>query len=308
MTGLTAIICSYNRRASLAGLLASLRRQVCPEGLEILLVDNNSADGTREAAARWQTALPNLRVVFEPQQGLSHARNRGLREAHSPLIAYLDDDALAGPSWARGIVAGFKDRPEVACVGGPVELLWQAGRPTWLPDRYSSLYTELELGPAARFLDEREYLVGANLAFRRNWLLEQGGFAAFLGRRGDCLLSGEEAAVLRRVFETGQRIFYSPRARVQHRVSKQRARRTWLLRRLFWDGATQPLLDSGLDRSPEHYLSQGLVDLRRLARFGLELVRTLPGPAARRFEALGRVQQRLGRLYSHLALSLGRGP
>jgi hypothetical protein len=122
------------------------------------------------------------------------------------------------------------------------------------------------------------------------------------------LLSGEESAVVGKIRERGLPIYYAASAAVWHAVPPPRRRRRWLWSRMFWDGASQPLIDSGAGRPRGHYVRQGYLDLRRMASFLLRGWLT-PGRSGqeRRMECLLAVVQRAGRLRTHLLLAARRG-
>ena len=308
MSVISVVICTFNRSAYLPRLLESLRMQkIDSRSFEILVVDNNSTDETPGVVRGLQETMRNLRYVYEPEQGLSLARNRGLREARSPLVAYVDDDAYAEPQWLASIVEAFREGERIVCVGGPVKLDWQGERPQWVPEKYESLYTSVDHGSEERPLTPKDYLVGANMAFRRGWLLDRGGFPSDLGRKGACLLSGEEAVVYQSVFASGGEAFYHPGARVMHRVTTERKNRKWFMRRLFWDGATQPILDGGTGQPAKTYWRNAYHDARRCARFSLEAAwAVLRIDRKGLIDALCRLDQRAGRLYMHMQLAVGR--
>ncbi len=97
---LTVAICTFNGEKRLPAVLDRLLGQTDTAGMtwEVLVVDNNSQDGTAQVvadyAARWRTDS-RLRYVFEPTQGTAYARNRAIAEAHShDLVAFADDDYL----------------------------------------------------------------------------------------------------------------------------------------------------------------------------------------------------------------------
>ena len=307
MTEICVIVCTFNRCEYLPKLIESLTNQtLSSESFEIVVVDNNSEDKTRETIARFESSVKNMRYVCEPEQGLSVARNRGVRETEATYVVFVDDDAYAEPRWLVSLLEAFGKDEGIVCVGGPVELDWQGSRPAWVPERYESLFTSVDHGSAERYLDAGEYLVGANIAFRRTWLMERGGFPRNLGRKGLSLLSGEEAAVYKDVFADGKRAFYHPGAKVRHRVTRERKTRTWFLRRLFWDGATQPILDFGTGQPSRTYWRGAWYDLRRCARFFLEATAAfllLNHDAC--IDAFCRLDQRLGRLYVNLKLASG---
>lgn len=306
---ITVIVCTFNRSAYLPELLASLSGQTLPSSeFEVIVVDNNSSDDTKVVTRSYFGRGMNLRYVLETEQGLSAARNRGLRESRAPLVAYIDDDACASAGWLEAIVSAFADE-KVSCVGGPVSLDWQGERPAWLPVQYESLYTSVDHGDEQRTLTPHEYLVGANIAFRRDWLVSVGGFSIELGRKGNCLLSGEEARVFQSVFATGRQAVYDPTASVRHRVTSERKNRWWLSRRLFWDGATQPILDTGIGQCRAVYMGEAYKDIRRCFRFTVDTVLALVRSDREMAIVAGaRLIQRLGRCWMHLRLAAGRTP
>jgi glycosyltransferase involved in cell wall biosynthesis len=307
MPRISAIICTHNGAKLLRKALESLARQtLAREDFEIIVVDNASSDATPQVVEEMRREHANLYYRREDRLGLSWARNTGAEIASSPYLAYLDDDARAEPQWMESLLAAFEACiPAPDCVGGPVRLDWGGNAPSWLPTRYWRLYSSLDLGDAGHFLREREYLVGANIAFRRAALLDTGGFDVRLGRLGGMLLSGEESAVLGKLRKSGRPIFYEPKAAVWHFVQEKRRRRRWLRGRLFWDGASQPLLDYGTGQPRRFYASQAYRDLRRMARFGCEYVSALTHrDQERRTDSSLALAQRAGRLRTNVNLAV----
>jgi glycosyltransferase involved in cell wall biosynthesis len=307
MAEICVIVCTFNRSNYLSFLIESLKKQTLPEErFEILIVDNNSNDDTPKVVNAFQKSFSNLKYVFEPRLGLSIARNRGIKESEASLVVFIDDDAYAESQWLASYIETFGKDDKIMCVGGPVELDWQGQRPAWVPKKYESLFTSVDYGTEKRYLTPDNYLVGANMGFRRNWLIEQGGFPENLGRKGACLISGEEALIYKKIFESGNKVFYHPEAKAWHSVTPERKTKKWFFRRLFWDGATQPILDSGIGQKKGIYLQGAYFDLRRCVRFLLDSVKA--GIQLNReafFDAICKLDQRLGRLYIHLRLSLG---
>ena len=121
------------------------------------------------------------------------------------------------------------------------------------------------------------------------------------------LLSGEEAEVFSKIFKNSRKAFYSPKAKIWHRVSPERKTRRWLFRRIFWDGATQPILDSGIRRPKMVYLMGAYYDLRRCMRFFSEALLALTHTDKNAFlDSALKFDQRLGRLYMHICLAIGK--
>lgn len=305
MVRISAIVCTHNRAVFLSQALESLRNQTLSEDqYEVIVVDNACTDRTSEVLRSLAAVTPNLRYIREERLGLSWARNAGAGLSSAPYVAYLDDDAWAEPSWLENILRVFEEVcPSPAAVGGRVWLDWNGTSPSWLPRKYWSLYTYTDHGEEGFFV-EGEYLVGANIAFRKDVLIKMGGFDTHLGRKGTSLLSGEEAALLQELREKHFPIYYTPEAIVWHAVLKVRQRRRWLWKRMFCDGASQPFLDYGKGRSRRFYVLVAYHDLRRLALFASKWLEALvdrnrEGRLANSFALV----QRLGRLCTTLWLS-----
>src|SRR5579863_9995619 len=104
----TIILCTYNRCQRLARALDSVASSTVSDSVkwEVLVVDNNSTDQTREVAEEFSRSHPgHFRYCFEPKQGKSHALNAGIREARGDILAFLDDDVTVGPTWLQDLTA-----------------------------------------------------------------------------------------------------------------------------------------------------------------------------------------------------------
>jgi GT2 family glycosyltransferase len=232
---ITAVICTHNRYDVLADAVASLQSQsIDPADLEIVVVDN-STDTERQSEYWNNRELPqNVRLLFDSKPGLSRARNFALREARTPIIAYLDDDAIASPEWCASLIQVFRDHPDAGIVGGPVEPVWESAEPNWLHRWQRGFLSIVDFGDSLRALDHGEWLAGTNISFRTVALEKIGGFDEGLGRIGPFLLSNEELVVSRKILELGYRSYYTPDAGMMHRVGGARATQQWLRQRACW--------------------------------------------------------------------------
>lgn len=96
-------ICTHNGAKVLQNAIQSLVQQtLSKKDYEILVVDN-----TREIVKQFETG-ENLRYIFEPNLGLSNARNTGWQNAGGEFVAYLDDDAIACTEWPIAEYTGQK--------------------------------------------------------------------------------------------------------------------------------------------------------------------------------------------------------
>lgn len=200
--------------------------------LEVLIVDNNSSDDTPAVARRFTERYANFRYVKELAQGLSHARNRGVREAHAPFVAYIDDDARALPGWGEAILACFARHPEADAVGGPYEAFSTAPIPAWFPKEYGTKNIE----GGEHVLKDGEWLSGTNMIFRKSCLGKIGGFDTGIGMRGDRVSYGEETNLLLRMKQQGSVIYYDPSIVVQHAILPFKLSLGWLLKASFANG------------------------------------------------------------------------
>ena len=108
---ITIILCTYNRCGSLAKALQSASALRLPDSdeWEVLVVDNNSSDKTREVVEEFRGRYPGrFRYLFEPQQGKSYALNAGVREARGDVLAFTDDDVTFEPMWLQNLTASLR--------------------------------------------------------------------------------------------------------------------------------------------------------------------------------------------------------
>ena len=209
-----------------------------PDQFEVLIVDNGSTDDTGKVAQSF-CSVPRFRYLVEADAGLSRARNRAWRETDADLVAYIDDDAVASKRWLSCALAALLELPQIGCVGGRTLPLWETKRPRWLTDDLLMYLSTVDWSPAPRVLAPDEWLVGTNIAFRRDLLERMGGFREDLGRIGKRLYSMEDIDAQRKVQSIGMNRFYDPHMEVAHYVPAQRATRGWFVRRCFFQGVSR---------------------------------------------------------------------
>ena len=231
---LTVILCTYNRCRSLPAALQSVAAQQMPDSLdwEILVVDNNSTDQTRAVVSEFaQRNLPGrIRYLFEPRQGLSNARNAGIREARGELIAFMDDDVTVDPNWLQSLTASLHSG-EYTGAGGRILPPQDFQPPQWLTlggiMDSGGVLALFDLGDQPGELKKAPY--GTNMAFRKAAFEKYGGFRADLGRCGDNLIGNEDTEFGGRLLAAGERLRYEPAAVVHHPVSKDRLNKNYFL-------------------------------------------------------------------------------
>lgn len=207
------------------------------DALEVLVIDNRSTDATKQVTESFEHRHAAIRYVFEPELGLSVARNRGLAEAKAPLVAFVDDDAFAEPQWAEAVLESFASGDgRVAVVAGRVFPEWETAPPDCMTPFLEALFTVHDRGDEPRVMTPNEYFVGANMTFRRDTLRQLGGFETRLGRIGSSLLSNEETHLRDELTSRGFQCVYAPRAIVHHHIGKDRLTAAYIRRRLLAQG------------------------------------------------------------------------
>src|SRR5258708_37428539 len=107
---ITVILCTFNRCHSLSKALGSLAATQLQDSLqwEVLVVDNNSNEGTREVALDFGNRFPDrFRYEFEARPGKSYALNTGIKNAHGQILAFTDDDVVVEPDWLQNLTASL---------------------------------------------------------------------------------------------------------------------------------------------------------------------------------------------------------
>jgi len=239
----SVVVCTHNRAKLLGRTLAALRDQCTAAGLtwELVLVDNNSSDGTRSVVSAATVTFPvPARYVFEPRLGLSHARNAGIENAKGDIIAFTDDDCRPEPAWVQNVVDGMQ-RWSADGLGGRILPEWSSPPPSWLAtDRHQwtsiamlddSAVRRVELGPWQREHGFRVW--GANMAFRRSAFETVKGFDTNLGTRGKKRYSHEDIMFVRQLVEAGKVVMFDPAPIVHHWVGPERLQKRFFRRHSF---------------------------------------------------------------------------
>jgi GT2 family glycosyltransferase len=203
---------------------------------EVLVIDNNSTDGTRGAAEAFaREARINVRYVFEGRQGLNQARNAGVRAAKGELIYFLDDDVEVTRDWLAELTKAFELNPVVG-VGGRVLIREDLQRPAWWRAEYDGALGKFDPGETAILSDDTYASIvgiGANLAFKRSVFDRYGGFRPDLDRRKKKLLMGGDVEFYQRIKNAGELTMYYPAAIVYHCPDSSRMTKAYLRRWYF---------------------------------------------------------------------------
>lgn len=231
LPAISVVISTYNRADLLAEAIDHVLGQQDPDTprFELLVVDNNSTDRTRTVVAAAEARDGRARYIFEPNQGLSHARNAGIAAARAPILTFTDDDVRVGPGWVAAIARTFRDYPGVSAVGGKVLPLWPAPPPPWLTRAGWGPLALVDHGDDPVRVDASNplCLVGANLAVSRRAFELVGGFSTVVQRVTDTVGSMEDDEFLQRLFRAGCFGVYDPRIVIHAAVQRERLDRAY---------------------------------------------------------------------------------
>lgn len=231
---ISVVVCTYNREDLITGCLDSLADQTADSSsFEVLVIDNNSTDNTNHLVRNY-SRLSNLRLISEPMQGLSHARNRGLQEAEGDYVAYLDDDARAESHYIQNILkllGQFSDT--VDCYGGPILPFYTTEKPAWFKDEYETMHLHKTTG----FQKFGKTFSGSNMIWRKSLLVELGGFNPEFGMSGEKMILGEETHLFNKLWSTQKpRLYYSSDLLVYHWVPPEKMTVRYRLKRAYASG------------------------------------------------------------------------
>lgn len=207
---LSVCIVTYERPVFVRRCLASLAAQR-PELADVVVVDASSEkDETLESDAGFP-----FRYVWAPELAgwMTRSRNAGLPHLTGEVLAFLDDDVVCSPGWARELLAAYAS-PDIGAVVGRTRNL-QPGEETYdlpigrlQPDgRLTEGFASVPQGPV-----DVDHGIGANMSFRADVVAELGGF------RDDYpgTAMREDTDMFLRVRALGHRCVFAPDAVVDH--------------------------------------------------------------------------------------------
>jgi glucosyl-dolichyl phosphate glucuronosyltransferase len=224
-TIVTVAICTLNRAASLRRTLESLAAMRLPDRLdwEVVVVNNGCTDDTDMVIVEFAEQLP-VRREFEPQRGLSRARNRAVDAARGDYIVWTDDDVIVDPGWLAAYTEAFRRWPEAAVFGGPIIPRYTAPVPKWL-EKNKTFVGEMAFC-ARDFGDQPIPLSNGRIPYGPNFAIHTETQRACtydlqLGHAPDQRRRSEESDVIERVLRSGVAGYWIPQARVEHCASPE---------------------------------------------------------------------------------------
>lgn len=252
----SVVIATYNRANELIKTLESLTELQVDEPWEVIIVDNNSSDDTREVVLKAAESFPvPLRYLHESTQGRSAALNSGIKASQGEIIAITDDDVRLDPNW---LTNGGEALERFGCdyLGGKALPIWGGQRPEWLPERRSIHWAVIALlDYGSEPIPLGDYVpLGVNMMFRREAFERAGLWDNSIGRKAGTLLGQEVREWCQRARAANVKGFYSPNLVVHHVIPSDRLTKKYFRSWFYWHGISRAILyrTKGLDmESPE---------------------------------------------------------
>ena len=297
---ISVVVCTHNRSQSLAVALESLASQkfAASADWEILVVDNNSTDNTREVAERFINLYPDrFRYIFEARQGKSYALNTGIENAQGDIFAFTDDDIVAEPTWLENLTSAFAQQ---TCMGVSGRTLPEKGftSPPWLNAKqvYAMAPVAIfDLGIERHEINESPF--GNNMAYRKTVFEKYGAFRVDLGPRAGCSSpqKNEDSEFGSRLLSAKEQLLYEPAAVIYHAVPARRIQQSYFLEWWF-DKARADVQVFGIPASEGEWFVAG-IPIRMFRRLLVWTIRWMVAiNPAHRFECKKKVWGRLGEM------------
>lgn len=238
-SSVSVVVCTHTvaRRPLLEQLIETIAAGSVQPVEVVVIVDRNRSLFDTLAGLTWPVPL---RVLQSPGSGLSAARNAGWQSVTSPLVAFIDDDAVATPGWLAELVDAV-DRHGADVVGGAIEPHWTGDAPAWYSPFLGWVvgcsYEGLPREPA-----RVRNVIGCNMLFRRELLERLGGFDTTLGRTNNGLAGCEETELCIRANRAGAAVVLIPGAGVSQILDADRRRFRYALRRGWDEGRSKGML------------------------------------------------------------------
>lgn len=239
---LSVILCTYNRERYIYNVLQSIAAGGFGD-YEIVLVNNNSTDGTESECQRFAKDHPEvaMRYCVEKQQGLSYARNRGIMESQGEVLVYVDDDAVVNREYLQTYADFFNRNKEAVAAGGPITPRYDGcEEPSWMSHYTRQLVTgELNLGTREREFPKGAFPGGGNAAYRKSVFNEVGLFNVELGRKGNSLIGAEEKDLFDKMTSRGMKFYYLPNAILYHLIPPKKLTQDYFDRLTYGIGVSE---------------------------------------------------------------------
>jgi glycosyltransferase involved in cell wall biosynthesis len=244
LPAVSVCVCTHSRPGYVRQCLDGLAAQTAAAAMfETIVVDSASAPDAAAALRTIVAGHPGVRLIVLDRPGVSLARNAGAAAARAAYVAFIDDDAIPAPDWIASIIRALAEAwPPAAVIGGRILPKWEAPLPGWWPPTLRGVLSIIEHEGSGTYrtpdLPAGLEPYAANMVVHVPRLREIGGFRPSVGRYGGALLSDEEVQLAWTLQDAGHPVLYDSRIVVHHQIQASRLNPAWLLKRLYWQGAS----------------------------------------------------------------------
>ncbi len=212
---ISVIIPTYNGLDMLRKSLPTWFEQTLPkEEYEIIVVDNRSADDTRQYVESLLSEHKNLVYLYEPKSGATNARHAGARNAKGDYLVFADNDGLFNPECLASIIEVYQANKDCTAVACRIDIVWDGEEPEWI-DPYKYLLGQLNYGDEICYDNHnRFYLNGGLMSVRKDVFERLGGFNPDL--IGPYLIGDGDLGFVNKLHAEHALIGWAPNARMQH--------------------------------------------------------------------------------------------
>lgn len=233
---LTIALCTYNPKPLLLRRVvdAILPQMASRHDVEFMVIDNNSSPSVQELGVL--AGLP-LRILREPRQGLTAAREAAIANAQGELILFVDDDNILDPGYLDRVIESFADE-KLGLLGGAIYPEYEAPPPKWFLE-YENLiairrYPSSLRVTTADFRHSDFFPVGAGFAVRRSlarsYVEDCDRDIRIEGRKGAALSSGEDIDLALYVLSQGYSLMVTGALRLLHVIPSGRVNEAYIRR------------------------------------------------------------------------------
>jgi len=229
---ISVVVCAHDeaRWGEMQMAIDSLTEQTISPYEIILVIDHNE-----QLLLRAQDAgLARIVVANSHERGLGGARNTGVDHAGGDVVAFLDDDAVACPTWIESFIETYRDA-SVAGVGGAANPRWETARPAWFPPEFDWVVGCSYLGLPEVEAEVRN-VFGCIMSFRSDVLRDLGGFRLGYG------CDETEFCIRLRQRWPDRKVIYLPEASVSHYVPASRTKLKRFLARCRFEGGSKAVV------------------------------------------------------------------
>lgn len=272
MVKFTVAIPTYNGEHRLPDVLEKLRLQTGIDQIpiEILIVNNNSNDGTARVIQAYQADYPYpIKAILEQRQGAAFARKRAILEASSELIGFLDDDNLPAPNWIAAAYAFAQAHPKAGAFGSQIHGDFEI-EPSQEFKRIIPFLAITERGSKPLLYDPKKKLLppSAGLVVRKQaWLSSVPQHTILSGRVDGCMLTGEDTEVISYIQYAGWEVWYNADMEIDHKIPRWRLEREYLIpffRGIGLSRCVSRMMSVKPWQRPWLLLAYGINDLRKI--------------------------------------------